>query len=130
MQNTHLKKEHVHDLYSLRWQIEILFKTWKSIFHIDRCKPIKTERFDCHVYGQLIASLLSSSLMFQIRRLLLIKKKKEASEFKVICILKEYFLSKTKPPRLILVCTKSSSKPIDLDQVTNGSICSFFLFLA
>jgi hypothetical protein len=89
----YLKKEHVHDLYSLRWQIEILFKTWKSIFHIDRCKPIKTERFECHVYGQLIAILLSSSLMFQMRRLLLMKKKKEASEFKVICILKEYFLS-------------------------------------
>jgi hypothetical protein len=31
--------------------------------------------------------------MFQMRRLLLMKKKKEASEFKVICILKEYFLS-------------------------------------
>lgn len=89
----YLKKEHVHDLYSLRWQIEILFKTWKSIFHIDRCKPIKTERFECHVYGQLIAILLNSSLMFQMRRLLLMKKKKEASEFKVICILKEYFLS-------------------------------------
>ncbi len=88
-----LKKEHVHDLYSLRWKIEILFKTWKSIFHIDRCKSIKTERFECHVYGQLIAILLSSSLMFQMRRLLLMKKKKEASEFKVICILKEYFLS-------------------------------------
>ncbi|MBP1155119.1 hypothetical protein JOE45_001398 [Paenibacillus sp. PvR098] len=89
----YLKKEHVHDLYSLRWQIEILFKTWKSIFHIDQCKPIKTERFECHVYGQLIAILLSTTLMFQMRRLLLMKKKKEVSEFKVICILKEYFLS-------------------------------------
>ncbi len=90
---TYLKNENIHDLYSLRWQIEILFKTWKSIFHIDRCKAIKTERFECHVYGQLIAILLSSSLMFQMRRLLLMKKKKEASEFKVICIVKEYFLS-------------------------------------
>ncbi|WP_339371101.1 IS4 family transposase [Paenibacillus elgii] len=91
--DVYLKKEHIHDLYSLRWQIEILFKTWKSIFHIDQCKLIKIERFECHVYGQLIAILLSSSLMFQMRRLLLMKKKKEASEFKVICIVKEYFLS-------------------------------------
>jgi hypothetical protein len=30
--------EHVHDLYSLRWQIELLFKTWKSFFEIDHCK--------------------------------------------------------------------------------------------
>ncbi|MDQ0497266.1 hypothetical protein QOZ95_005485 [Paenibacillus brasilensis] len=91
--DVYLKKEYIHDLYSLRWQIEILFKTWKSIFHIDQCKSIKTERFECHVYGQLIAILLSSSLMFQMRRLLLIKKKQEASEFKVICILKDYLLS-------------------------------------
>lgn len=31
--------------------------------------------------------------MFQMRKLLLIKKKKETSEFKAICMVKEYFLS-------------------------------------
>ena len=32
---------YVHSLYSLRWQIEILFKTRKSFFEIDECKDIK-----------------------------------------------------------------------------------------
>ncbi|GED16298.1 transposase [Aneurinibacillus migulanus] len=89
----YVKKEQIHDLYVLRRQIEILFKTWKSIFQINRCKLIKTERFEWHVYGQLIAIILSSPLMFQMCKLLLIKKKKEMSEFKAICIVKGYFLS-------------------------------------
>lgn len=84
-------KEQVHDLYSLRWQIEILFKTWKSMFHIDQCKPIKVPRFECHVYGQLIAIFLSSSLMFQMRSLLLLKKKRELSEYKGIGVIRDYF---------------------------------------
>ncbi|HDR8141953.1 TPA: IS4 family transposase [Bacillus cereus] len=82
----------VHDWYSLRWQIEILFKTWKSFFHIHHCKKIKRERLECHLYGQLIAILLCSSTMFQMRQLLLMKKKRELSEYKAIYMIKDYFL--------------------------------------
>ena len=81
----------VHDWYSLRWQIEILFKTWKSFFHIHHCKKIKRERLECHLYGQLIAILLCSSIMFQMRQLLLMKKKRELSEYKAIYMIKDYY---------------------------------------
>ncbi|RAP27210.1 hypothetical protein C2W64_01042 [Brevibacillus laterosporus] len=84
--------EHIHDLYSLRWQIEILFKTWKSFFQIDKCKEIKKERLECHLYGQLISILLCTSTMFKMRQLLLDKKKKELSEYKSIYMIKDYYL--------------------------------------
>ncbi|MFC0273972.1 IS4 family transposase [Metabacillus herbersteinensis] len=82
---------HIHDLYSLRWQIELLFKTWKSFFKIDHCKEINRERLECHLYGQLIGILLCSSTMFQMRQLLLDKQKRELSEYKAIYIIKDYF---------------------------------------
>ncbi|HGK0946593.1 TPA: transposase, partial [Streptococcus pneumoniae] len=44
----HLPHNEVYELYSLRWQIEIIFKTWKSIFKIHEVKPVKLERFQCH----------------------------------------------------------------------------------
>ncbi|KZD29411.1 Mobile element protein [Bacillus cereus] len=81
----------VHDWYSLRWQIEILFKTWKSFFHIHHCKKIKRERLECQLYGQLITILLCSSTMFQMRQFLLEKKKQELSEYKAIYMIKDYF---------------------------------------
>ncbi|MDQ0273981.1 hypothetical protein J2S17_005942 [Cytobacillus purgationiresistens] len=83
--------DYVHSLYSLRWQIEILFKTWKSFFEIDECKAIKKERLECHLYGQLISILLCSSTMFQMRQLLLEKKRQELSEYKAIYMIKDYF---------------------------------------
>ncbi|MED0886966.1 IS4 family transposase [Bacillus mycoides] len=85
-------KEKIYDLYSLRWQIELLFKIWKSWFQIHRCKSIKQERLECHLYGQLISILLCSSTMFKMRELLLRKKQKELSEYKAMYIIKDYFL--------------------------------------
>ncbi|AIK38015.1 transposase DDE domain protein [Bacillus pseudomycoides] len=85
-------KEKICDLYSLRWQIELLFKIWKSWFQIHRCKSIKQERLECHLYGQLISILLCSSTMFKMRELLLRKKQKELSEYKAMYMIKDYFL--------------------------------------
>lgn len=79
----------LYELYSLRWQIEILFKTWKSHFTIQENKEIKKERLECHLYGTLIRILLSSMLAFQCRYLLFKTEKYEASEYKSIAFAKE-----------------------------------------
>ncbi|MCP8971387.1 IS4 family transposase [Ectobacillus ponti] len=80
----------VYDFYSLRWQIEILFKTWKSIFQIHVTKPMKLERFQCHLYGQLLRLCLVANVTYQMRRLLWEKQGKEISEFKCAYMVQVY----------------------------------------
>ncbi|EOO61392.1 transposase for insertion sequence element IS231F [Bacillus cereus VD196] len=82
--------EQIHELYTLRWQIEIVFKTWKSLFDIDHCRTVKQERIECHLYGKLIAIFLCSSTMFKMRQLLLQKKQKELSEYKAIGMIQDH----------------------------------------
>lgn len=89
----HLPHNEVYELYSLRWQIEIIFKTWKSIFKIHEVKPVKLERFQCHLYGQLIGLCLVASITYRMRRLIWEKKQKEVSEYKCTYIVKIYFSS-------------------------------------
>lgn len=89
----HLPHNEVYELYSLRWQIEIIFKTWKSIFKIHEVKPVKLERFQCHLYGQLIGLCLVASITYRMRRLIWEKKQKEVSEYKCTYIVKIHFSS-------------------------------------
>jgi hypothetical protein len=50
----------VQKIYRLRWQVELIFKTWKSQAGIDKMKPMKLERFQCQLIARLIWLLLHS----------------------------------------------------------------------
>ena len=88
-----LMPNQVCEMYSLRWQVEIMFKIWKSLFHIQNVKKVKLERIECQLYGKLILLLLSSTIMCKMRFLLLLKKKKEASEIKLAEIISQHIKS-------------------------------------
>lgn len=81
--------QELYQLYSLRWQVEILFKTWKSHFHLDKVKKMKKERFECYLYGVLIAIWISMRVTFQARLYLYQKKEIELSEYKTMGFIRD-----------------------------------------
>lgn len=49
-------------IYRVRWQIELVFKTWKSILGIHRIQSAKYNRVMCELYGKLILAVLALRL--------------------------------------------------------------------
>lgn len=57
-----LKTKDINYMYSLRWQIELIFKSWKSTFGIAHIKKMKKERFECQLYARLLLIILCWNL--------------------------------------------------------------------
>jgi hypothetical protein len=55
--------EHMYSLYMVRWQIELIFKTWKSICGISSLKKVNAHRVECYIYGKLILILLGWNII-------------------------------------------------------------------
>ena len=48
----------VATVYRIRWQIALVFKHWKSLFHLHVLKGTRPERIRCLLYGRLITITL------------------------------------------------------------------------
>ena len=62
-----LNATEVAQYYRLRWQIELLFKIWKSLWNIDKIGKMSIFRFECYLYGKLIAILLTQQIQAYLR---------------------------------------------------------------
>lgn len=54
-----LKAADVIDVYRLRWQIELVFKTWKSLLGIQKVKAVNKTRFECQLIARFIWILMN-----------------------------------------------------------------------
>jgi hypothetical protein len=74
----------IRSIYSLRWQVEIIFKTWKSTFNLDKVTPMKLLRFECLNYGTLLKIIVCTKLFDYYKTILWNRSRLELSEMKAM----------------------------------------------
>lgn len=65
-----LNIESAYKIYSMRWQIELTFKIWKSICKIDKVKKVKKERLECYIFAKLLIIVLCWRIAWFTNKLL------------------------------------------------------------
>lgn len=79
-----LKTNEIRKVYAMRWQIELIFKVWKSLATIDEFNSKKIHRFECQLYGKLIWIILNLKIFNHIQ-------KQVYSQNKKLCSIWKYF---------------------------------------
>lgn len=82
--------EHVCLLYKIRWQIELIFKSWKSTFNLDNLHKMKYYRYMSLIYSKLLLILLNHEIIVNIKAKLYIKTNKALSMAKCFKTLAKY----------------------------------------
>lgn len=86
-----LPAENMYKLYKTRWQIELVFKTWKSTLGIDKLQPMKYQRFMCLLYAKFILFLVNSQIIAMIGQKIYKTENKQISRDKAMKTLHEHF---------------------------------------
>lgn len=104
LSNEDLSIEQVHDLYRLRWQVELVFKTWKGYFNFHRFKKMQRYRLESYLYASLIFIISGWELYYRLSSLIWQEKQILISKMKFA---KAWVQSRTKW-RELLSCSRVS----------------------
>jgi hypothetical protein len=70
--------------YSLRWQVELVFKSWKSHLHLATLTTTSKNSILCYLYGRMVLILLTSALCPTLRATVWQKQQRELSLLKLV----------------------------------------------
>jgi hypothetical protein len=73
-----LPLEKVMPLYSFRWQVELNFKFWKSVFSIHKLQKMKEERYITMLYIRLILIIVNLQIIYKAQSLLYEQEERDA----------------------------------------------------
>jgi hypothetical protein len=85
---TVLASEHVRTLYGIRWQIELIFKNWKSNFALAKVTGKKPERIKCILYAKLLFIMITTKICTVVRNYVWLTAHRELSIFQATKYLK------------------------------------------
>lgn len=80
-QQIEIKK--IYEVYRVRWQIELIFKIFKSIVEINEVKKVQRYRFESYIYLKLIYILFSWNIYSACMQSIYNTTRKQVSSFKV-----------------------------------------------
>jgi transposase len=74
----------VFSLYRLRWQVELMFKIWKSVFKIDKLQKMKQARYLSLLYAKLLLIVIHLQMTFRIQQALC--RKQQAEKMQILSL--------------------------------------------
>lgn len=80
--------DEIYQLYKIRWQVELIFKTWKSVLKIDKVRKMKADRLKCYLISKLLWVMLSWEVCYIHKKAIWVNHKRLISPYKCFSLLK------------------------------------------